>query len=351
MPEDRVQSWVLVAGTGLRAGVPEPAVLAAEEVGAALARADLGLVTGGWPGIDQIVARTFGDGLKSRGVSAEHRLVQVIREDLPVEINIGKVVRTRVGPSEWMDPQSYADSVVLIGGLGGTYGSFLGALHKGLPRFPIAGTGGDAAAAFKQMVTLWDIIPNPGMSRSEFDALSAVISTRNDARRLAQDLVRLITASNPSTGISGAQGSRQVFLSYSREDIGWLNRVRTVLRPLERQGYIKTWADLDIESGAEWDAEIARKIQSCDTAVVLVSAHFLASDYVNEKELPQLLARARSGKLRLFWVLVSSCMWDVTELATFQAAGDTERPLAHMTDAEAQVALVDLARRLWKGAS
>ena len=349
MSEARVQSWALVAGTGRSELISQSAALAAEEIGAALARADLGIVTGGWPGVDHIVARTFSEELASRGISAEHRLVQVIREDRPVEINIGKVVRTRVGPSEWMDPQSYADSVILIGGLGGTYGSFLGALHKGLPRFPIAGTGGDAAIAFNQMLELWDVIPNAGMSRAEFQALSAKISTSDDARRVAQQLVRLMAASVPSTGASEAPEPKQVFLSYSREDVVWLNRLRTVLRPLERQGYLKTWADLDIESGAEWEAEVSRKIQSCDAAVVLVSAHFLASDYVNDKELPQLLARARSGKLRLFWVLVSSCMWDVTELASYQAVDDTSRPLAQMADAEAQVSLVNLARRLWKG--
>ncbi|WP_437335417.1 TIR domain-containing protein [Sorangium sp. So ce394] len=348
MREDRVQSWALVAGTGLRQGIAEPAVLAAEEVGAALARADLGVITGGWPGVDHIVARTFSEGLAARGISTEHRLVQVIREDRPIEINVGKVVRTRVGPSEWMDPQSYADSVILIGGLGGAYGSFLGALHKGLPRFPIAGTGGDAAGAFKQMMDLWDVIPNPGMSRAEFDSLSARISTRDDARRVAQQLVGLIRRLVSPISTSEAREPTQVFLSHSREDIGWLNRFRTVLRPLERQGYIKTWADLDIEAGAESGAEISRKVQSCDAAVLLVSAHFLASDYLNETELPQLLARARSGKLRLFWVLVSSCMWDLTELAGYQPANDVNRPLVQMTDAEAQVSLVDLARRLWK---
>lgn len=350
MSETRVQSWALVAGTGLREGIAEPAVFAAEEIGAALARAELGLVTGGWPGIDHIVARTFSEELASRGVRAEHRLVQVIREDRPVEINVGKVVRTLVGPSEWMDPQSYANSVILIGGLGGAYGSFLGALHKGLPRFPIAGTGGDAATAFKQMMGLWDVIPNPGMSRTQFDVLSAGISTRDDARRVAQQLVKLIAASVSSAGASEVREPRRVFLSYSSEDIVWLERLRTVLRPIERQGHVKTWADLDIEAGGQWEAETLRRIQSCDAAVLLVSAHFLASDYVNDKQLPQLLERARSGKLQLFWVLVSSCMWDVTELASYQAAIDTSRPLAQMADAEAQVSLVDLARRVWKGA-
>lgn len=349
MRQDRAASWVLIAGTGLRDGIAEPTVLAAEEVGRALARADLGVVTGGWPGVDHIVARTFSEALRARGIPPEQRLVQVIREDGAIEIQEGRIVRTRKGPSEWMEPQNYADSVVLLGGLGGAYGSFLGALHKGLPRFPIPGTGGDAASAFKQMMDLWDVIPNPGMTRDDLDALSRPIATRDDARRVAEDLVRSIRASTAPASAGGASKPKRVFLCHAREDAAWVTRLRTVMKPLERQGHMTTWAELDIDVGTAFEAEISRNIEASDAAILLVSAHFIASSAIGDAQLPALLARARAGDLRIHWLLVSPCMWDITDLASLPPAADPSRPLAQMTDAEAQVALVELARRVWKG--
>lgn len=101
----------------------------------------------------------------------EHRLVQVVRSDSPIEFDGGRVVRTKPGPLEWLEPQSYCDAVVLIGGIGGSYGTFLSALHRGLPRFPLGGTGGDAGKAFQNMCELWDVMPNPGITKEQFEAL------------------------------------------------------------------------------------------------------------------------------------------------------------------------------------
>jgi predicted Rossmann-fold nucleotide-binding protein len=52
-------TWVLVAGTGHHSGVPADVCLAAKAVGAAIARFDCGLVTGGWAGVDYLVAEAF----------------------------------------------------------------------------------------------------------------------------------------------------------------------------------------------------------------------------------------------------------------------------------------------------
>ena len=40
----------------------------------------------------------------------------------------------------------------------------------------------------------------------------------------------------------------QVFISYSRKDKDWLERLRTMLVPLNRAGF-KIWADTDIKPG------------------------------------------------------------------------------------------------------
>jgi hypothetical protein len=121
--------------------------------------------------------------------------VQVVRSDSTAEFPGGRVVHATPGPLEWLEPQSYSDAVVLIGGIGGTYGTFLSALHKGLPRFPLGGTGGDAATAFRNMCELWDVIPNPGIPKCRFEALGRTITTGTEAAELADYLVPLVIES------------------------------------------------------------------------------------------------------------------------------------------------------------
>lgn len=335
----RHHTWVLVAGTGKHRGVLQEACFAAEAVGRAIAQHDCGLVTGGWPGVDYIAAEAFSQVEASRGNRLEHRLVQVVREDRPIHFQQGRIVRTSVGPLEWLEPQSYCDAVVLIGGLGGTYGSFLSALHKGIPRFPLGGTGGDAERAFKEMCELWDLIPNPGVAKTQFETLAEVTSTRDRAEAVAAKLVPLVLQS-----VLHRQGDtpRSVFISYSRRDAVWLERVCSILQPVERKGLIKCWTDVQVEAGAQWDAALRRQMAVCDIAILLVSASFLSSDYVNRIELPTLIERARVGATRLLWVLLSPCNWSDTALRHIQAALPTSAPLSELEPTELQICLVKL---------
>jgi hypothetical protein len=348
---DGVRAWVLVTGTGLEHRVPQSVLLAAEETGRMLAHQRFGLVTGGWHGVDYIVGKAFADELARNSISVDNRLVQVIRGDEPQVLNFGMVVRTHRGPSEWLDAQNYADALVMIGGIGGTYMSFLAALHKGLPRFPLGGTGGDAERAFQQMSELWDLIPNPGASKRDFDQLATSVMTRADAQRLADHLGPLILAAVGATTPQivrrqNQAGRRRVFISYHRDDSEWMIRLRTVMRPVERTGMLESWSDVDISAGTEWEAAIGRQIELADVAVLLVTSKFLASRYLAEKQLPYLLQRRDEGKLKVLWVLVGSCFWEASDLAGIQAAADPARPLELMEAAESQIALVRIVREL-----
>jgi len=146
--------WILVAGTGLKDGTPETDVLVAKAVGEELAKYGYGLVVGGWHGVDYLVTESFLNQLSSRSLDPRDYLIQAHPPDPhdphdPIH-NKGHIIKTPYGGREWLEPQKYADAVILIGGRGGTFDTWLGALHAGIPRFPIGGTNGDAASAFKK---------------------------------------------------------------------------------------------------------------------------------------------------------------------------------------------------------
>lgn len=347
--------WVVVAGTGLQFGTSRTAVRAARALGTSLPQHRYGLVAGGWHGVDYVVTDAFLHSLAQQGLPAEDHLIQVLTQDQELLIPGGRIVRTEAGAREWLEPQKYADAVVLIGGLGGTYYTWLGALHDGLPRFPLSGTGGDARRAFKESVDLWELIPVPGLNFKEFEALGQPMRSDADAEALARYLVgELLTkslAAADARSRADSAGSPSIFISYSRRDAQWVDRLRILFRPMERRGAVSTWSDADLLAGQAWEPQLLATIAASKAALLLVTPAFIQSEYVRRVELPALLARSREpgNQFRLFWVLLEPCDWKTAmpELAEVQAIGDPTRPLSRShSSADEQVLLIAVVDKM-----
>src|SRR5687768_10381779 len=111
----------------------------------------------------------------------------------------------------------------------------------------------------------------------------------------------------------------RVFVSYSHRDRRWLERLQVHLKPLVRERLIELWDDSQIQAGDRWKDEITRALEAADVAILLVSADFLASDFIANDELPPLLAKAESDGTWILPVIVSPCRFADTEsLSRFQ---------------------------------
>jgi len=84
-----------------------------------------------------------------------------------------------------------------------------------------------------------------------------------------------------------------VFVSYSHKDSAFLTRLQVHLRPLEREGLVELWDDTRLAAGDRWRAAIEEALSRASVAVLLVTADFMASDFIVSDELPQLLTNAR----------------------------------------------------------
>lgn len=137
-----------------------------------------------------------------------------------------------------------------------------------------------------------------------------------------------------------------IFVSYAHEDKKWLDLLETFLTPWLRERHWGVWTDRGIEAGAKWEKEIKQAMRSAHVAVLLVSKDFLASKFIAEVELPALLKREKTRKLRLIPIAVSPAEIKASPLKPYQFANSPERPLTSMRGANRDRALVKIARQI-----
>ncbi len=141
---------------------------------------------------------------------------------------------------------------------------------------------------------------------------------------------QLAALSNESVATSTSTESDQrprVFISYNRADQEWLERLLEYLKPLEHDAAVDIWDDTRIEQGSRWREQIEAALEAARVAVLLVSADYLASDYVIAREIPILLEGARDRGVHILSVIVSPCRFERTPLRQFQAVNSPSSPL------------------------
>jgi hypothetical protein len=144
----------------------------------------------------------------------------------------------------------------------------------------------------------------------------------------------------------GSSSTNQAIISYSHRDQRWLEALQEFLTPLARSGALIAWDDRRIQAGARWREEIETAIASAKVGILLVSQHFIASEFIATHELPPLLRAAEQGRLRIVWIAVSASNYDYTPLADIQCANDPKRPLDRLRPAEAQAVLKRVSRTI-----
>jgi hypothetical protein len=107
------------------------------------------------------------------------------------------------------------------------------------------------------------------------------------------------------------------------------------LRPLEKLGLIDLWADTKLMAGDDWKKEIERALDRARIAILLMSADFLASDFIADNELPPLLERAETKGTRVIPVVLKPCRFGRDQnLSKFHAINDPRMPVARMSEVE-----------------
>jgi internalin A len=122
----------------------------------------------------------------------------------------------------------------------------------------------------------------------------------------------------------------KAFISYSHKDKIYLERLRTHLVPFVRDEHLDVWDDTRIKAGQKWKEEIQQAISLAKVVILLVSADFLASEFIEKNELPPILAAAKQEGVLILYVYISTCAIKYTELYQYQAVNSLSKPLKRM---------------------
>lgn len=169
------------------------------------------------------------------------------------------------------------------------------------------------------------VLPDPVKQKSKLGKLGMTSANRFRGNELADR--------------DGGSRRHQVFISYSHKDSKWLQRLQVHLKPMLKLGIIDLWDDTRIKPGARWRTEIERAVKRAKVAVMLISADFLASEFIMDNELAPLLQAAESDG-----VIVSPCRFEKTQgLRQFQSVNPPSRSLIGMDRTKREEVFVRIA--------
>lgn len=119
----------------------------------------------------------------------------------------------------------------------------------------------------------------------------------------------------------------KVFFSYSHKDEPFRDELEIHLSPLKRSRLISTWHDRKIGAGDEWAGQIDDRLQEADLILLLVSAHFIASDYCYDLEMKAAMERHEKREARVIPIILSPVDWQKAPFAKLQAVPRDGKPV------------------------
>ncbi|HUX91252.1 MAG TPA: toll/interleukin-1 receptor domain-containing protein [Gallionellaceae bacterium] len=132
----------------------------------------------------------------------------------------------------------------------------------------------------------------------------------------------------------------KLFFSYSHKDEELRNELETHLALLKRQGVISSWHDRRITAGSDFNQSISSELESSQIILLLVSAHFLASDYCFDKEMARALEKHNDGSAIVIPVILHPCDWHSAPFGHLRATPIDGKPVSMYANQHEAFAIV-----------
>lgn len=143
-----------------------------------------------------------------------------------------------------------------------------------------------------------------------------------------------------------AKNVLKIFYCYAREDKTLRDDLEIHLSSLKRQHHIMTWYDREIFPGAEWKKEINVHLNDAHIILLLISPHFMASDYCYSIEMKQALDKHSKGNARVIPIIIRPVDWEGAPFCDLQVLPTNAKPVTSWPNSDE--AFWDVAREIRK---
>jgi AAA-like domain/TIR domain len=138
-----------------------------------------------------------------------------------------------------------------------------------------------------------------------------------------------------------------VFVSYSHYDEEEKDRLLSHLQVLQQSGSLEVWSDDQIRAGSDWKQAYLEALARAKIAILLISANFLASEFILTQELPALLKRRNQGDLIILPIIAKACAWmNVAWLTNLEVRPRNRQPVWSSSGSRIDKELVDIAKEI-----
>lgn len=129
----------------------------------------------------------------------------------------------------------------------------------------------------------------------------------------------------------------KIFFCYAHEDETLVNKLKTHLKLLQRQGLIDVWHDRDISAGMEWEREINTHLNTAQIILLLVSPDFINSDYCYCIEMKHAIERHIRFEARVIPIILRHVYWQGAPFGKLQALPKDAKPVTDWRNREKAV--------------
>ncbi|OUD13309.1 TIR domain-containing protein [Thioflexithrix psekupsensis] len=136
-----------------------------------------------------------------------------------------------------------------------------------------------------------------------------------------------------------------IFISYSSRDVAWCQRLQTHLERWLSRNRLSAWDDHTEHSHTYQTMQHA--MQRSHVAILLISSHFLSSDFILTEHIPPLFSLQSRGQLRLYPMIIKPCTWQLVEwLQGLEVYPAHQQALSMHSDSQIDTLLVQIASEI-----